>query len=116
MTIVLKRAYEDADKADGYRVLVDRLWPRGVSKDSAALDDWIKDVAPTDAQRKGLHSGDMPWQRFYDAYITRLQESRDTLQPLADKAARQTVTLVFAAKDVEHNNAVVLRDFLQSLA
>jgi uncharacterized protein YeaO (DUF488 family) len=115
MPILLKRAYEEPDDGDGYRVLVDRLWPRGVAKEAAALDDWLKDVAPSDALREAYHAGDLKWAQFRRRYLGELKTHGESLRPLARRAREAPVTLVFAARDPHRNNAVVLRSYLRML-
>lgn len=117
MTIKLKRAYDEAAKSDGFRVLVDRLWPRGVSKDDAAIDLWLKEIAPSDNLRKWFgHEADK-WSEFRTRYVEELDALGDALDPLRDALKQHgTVTLVFGAKDTEHNNAVALRDYLENRA
>ena len=115
MSIKLKRAFETPEREDGYRVLVDRLWPRGVSKADARIDEWPKEVAPRDELRKAFHHGEMGWDAFRRRYLAELKAHRETLRPLAERATRDTVTLVFAAKDAHHNNAVVLSQYLKML-
>lgn len=115
MTIKLKRAYDEAAKNDGFRVLVDRLWPRGVSKDDADIDLWIKDLAPTDELRKWFGHDPDKWSEFHTRYTKELDALGDALEPLRDAVKKHgTVTLVFGAKDTEHNNAVTLKDYLES--
>lgn len=115
MSIVLKRAFDAPESEDGHRVLVDRLWPRGVAKADARIDDWPKEVAPSDALRKGFHSDELGWGEFRRRYLAELRAHRETLRPLAERAARERVTLVFAAKDERHNNAAVLAQYLAML-
>ncbi len=115
MSIALKRAFEAPTPDDGYRVLVDRLWPRGVAKADARIDEWRKELAPSDALRKAFHAGELGWGEFRRRYLAELKAHREALRPLAEHAARDTVTLVFASKDVRHNNAVVLRQYLEML-
>jgi uncharacterized protein YeaO (DUF488 family) len=115
MPIALKRAYEPPAPEDGYRVLVDRLWPRGVPKGEAQLDEWMKDVAPSDELRRAYHSGALRWGEFRLRYLSELKSHRDTLRPLAQRARRERVTLIFSSRDEEHNNALVLRQYLQML-
>ena len=100
MPIRLKRAYDDPAEDDGFRVLVDRLWPRGVSKEEAALDRWMKEVAPSTALRKWFDHDPEKWDAFRRCYAAEL-DGRDG-----------TLTLVYAAKDTEHNGPVVLKDYL----
>jgi uncharacterized protein YeaO (DUF488 family) len=108
----LKRAYRPAAAADGTRILVDRLWPRGVSKSAAAIDLWMKEVAPSTALRQWFAHDPARWPEFRRRYAAELRGHRDQLATLRALARRKTVTLVFAARDEEHNDAVVLRDIL----
>ena len=114
MSIALKRAYEQAQRSDGYRVLVDKMWPRGRSKDELELDAWLKEIAPSDELRQSLHDGG-EWNDFRQRYLQELKSHRDTLRDLADKAQQGKLTLVYAASDAEHNNAVVVRQYLKML-
>lgn len=116
MTIAVKRVYEPAAPEDGLRVLVDRLWPRGLSKEAAAVALWEKDAAPSDELRKWFHADPSQWAEFRRRYLAELREQRDRLRELAERAAGETVTLLFASKDAEHNNAVVLAEYLRRLA
>lgn len=115
MSLALKRAFEAPTPEDGHRVLVDRLWPRGVAKADARIDAWPKEAAPSDALRKAYHSGELGWGEFRRRYLAELKAHRETLRPLVERAARERVTLVFAAKDERHNNAVVLAQYLAML-
>lgn len=115
MTTCLKRAYEPPSGRDGFRVLVDRIWPRGVSRDKAAIDQWLKDIAPSTALRQRLHNGAVGWGEFRRAYLAELKQHREALRPLAERARRGRVTLLFASRDEHHNNAVVLKEYLQRL-
>jgi uncharacterized protein YeaO (DUF488 family) len=108
----LKRAYRPAAAADGTRILVDRLWPRGIKKSAAAIDFWIKDVAPSTGLRKWFAHDPARWPAFRRRYAVELRGHRDELAGLRALARRKTVTLVFAARDEQHNDAVVLRDVL----
>ena len=110
MDIRLKRAYEPASPADGYRVLVDRLWPRGVSKQRAMLDDWQKELAPSTELRQWF--GHEP-RRFPEFRRRYLDELRSRLAELRRRARDGALTLVYAARDAEHNEAVVLADVLR---
>ncbi len=109
--VKLKRAYDPPARGDGWRVLVERLWPRGVRKQALALDAWEKDLAPSHALRKWFAHDPARWAEFQRRYRRELAEppARDRLRALVELAATRTVTLVFAARDVEHNNAVALR-------
>jgi uncharacterized protein YeaO (DUF488 family) len=104
----IKRAYEPASRRDGTRVLIDRLWPRGLKKTSAAIDDWRKDVAPTAALRQWFGHDPRRWPAFRRRYAQELRSHRDVIRDLAALASRRRVTLVYAAHDEAHNNAVVL--------
>jgi uncharacterized protein YeaO (DUF488 family) len=111
--IRLKRAYEPASPADGERVLVERLWPRGITKARAALDLWLKDVAPSPELRKWFGHDPAKWERFEQRYWKELQKPKEAVELLRRKANRGTVTLIYAARDVEHNGAVALKQFLE---
>lgn len=115
MTIALKRAYDEPSKQDGHRVLVDRLWPRGVSKKDMEIDNWLKKVAPSDSLRKSFHNGDLAWNEFRNAYLSELKDYREDLRRLVDISQQGKLTLVFGASDKEHNNAVVLMQYLKML-
>ena len=108
--IRIKRAYEPASREDGYRVLVDRLWPRGLRKDDAHLDAWLKELAPSDELRRWFGHEPSKFPAFRERYQHELREAaaRTALVELARRAAHETVTLVYAAHDESHNNAVVL--------
>jgi len=111
--IKIKRAYEKPAKEDGCRVLVDRLWPRGVKKVTAHFDAWMKDVAPTDTLRKWFGHEPEKWNGFQKKYRSELAKKKELVAELKKmKKEHGTLTLVFGAKDVEHNEAVVLADIL----
>lgn len=110
--IKLKRAYDDAESDDGTRILVDRLWPRGVRKVDAAIDLWAKDVAPSAGLRKWFGHDPARWPEFRRRYSEEMRQHREWLDELRALAQRGPITLVFAARDPAHNDAVVLRDFL----
>jgi uncharacterized protein YeaO (DUF488 family) len=114
MKVSIKRVYEKPDAADGFRVLVDRLWPRGVSKEHADVDEWLKDVGPSDDLRKWFGHVPDRFGEFATRYRAELAagEALSFLKALV--ADHENVTLVYSAKDEEHNQAVVLRDVLQS--
>jgi len=114
MKISIKRAYEDAMPGDGYRVLVDRLWPRGCSREALALADWTKDIAPSEKLRKWFNHDPARWQIFQDRYQQELasDQQRARLHSLLTAAGRGPLTLVYGAKDSEHNQAAVLRQVL----
>ena len=108
----LKRAYEPAEPTDGVRILVDRLWPRGVSKAKAALDDWIKEVAPSTELRKWFGHDPARWAEFQHRYRAELTEQSAALDRIRALARARVVTLVYSAHDEQHNDAVVLREVL----
>jgi uncharacterized protein YeaO (DUF488 family) len=110
--IKLKRIYEDASNDDGYRVLVDRLWPRGVSKEEAKLDEWDKEIAPSTELRKWFDHKEERFDEFAHRYREELKDKKETLDKLREKAKHNMLCLLYAAKDPEINQAVVLRDVL----
>jgi uncharacterized protein YeaO (DUF488 family) len=115
MQIQLKRTYDEPSTQDGYRVLVDGMWPRGVAKSEAKVDEWLKDIAPSDDLRKAFHNDELEWAEFRQRYLSELKEHKETLRPVAEKAREEQVTLLFASKDAEHNNAVVVKQYLEML-
>lgn len=114
--IQCKRVYDEPSPDDGTRVLVDRLWPRGVSKEEAELDAWMKEVAPSDELRTWFDHDPEKWEAFRRRYREELSENEDAVASLHEAATKGTLTLVYSAKDREHNNAVVLRDYLKRLS
>lgn len=108
----LKRAYEPRAPSDGTRILIDRLWPRGVTKAAAAIDQWVKEIAPSTALRKWFSHDPARWQEFRRRYAAELREHAEELSAIRSQARRGTVTLVYSAHDEAHNDAVVLRDIL----
>ncbi len=118
MNIALKRAYDRASLSDGARVLVDRLWPRGVTKQAAEIDAWLKDLAPSNELRRWYHQRPAQWLQFRKRYLNELvQPAADAaLQQLYDLARRRKkVTLVFSSRNLERNNAVVLKELLEGM-
>lgn len=113
MSVRLKRVYENAANADGYRVLVDRIWPRGVSKDAARLNAWRKELAPSSELRKWFGHDPQKWEDFKKRYFRELDDHPEDVEDLAKLARERRVTLLFGAKDEEHNNAVALREYLE---
>lgn len=112
MPVYTKRVYEDPDSADGTRVLVDRLWPRGVSKEEAQLDDWLKEIAPSDDLRNWFDHDPDRWDEFTERYRSELDDRPERVRELLEYVQSGTLTLLYAATDEEHNNAVVLVDYL----
>jgi len=110
--IRLRRAYQSPSRGDGTRILVDRLWPRGVRKSEAAIDRWTKTIAPTGALRTWFAHDPARWQEFRRRYAAELRGHSDEIAELRAMARRGPITLVFAAHDEAHNNAVVLRSVL----
>lgn len=112
--IKIKRAYEKSSNDDGFRVLVDQLWPRGLTKERAAIDLWMKEIAPSVALRRWFSHDPAKWNMFRKKYRDELQEKKALIEKINELAReKKSLTLVFAAKDVEHNNAVVLEELLQ---
>jgi uncharacterized protein YeaO (DUF488 family) len=118
MAVVVKRVYEPASRADGARVLVDRLWPRGLTRAGAALDDWLRDLAPSDQLRRWYHARPAHWAQFRGKYL------KELAQPAAEAALcrlhslvhrRKRVTLLFASKNAKRNNAVVLKELIEGM-
>jgi uncharacterized protein YeaO (DUF488 family) len=111
--IKLKRAYDKPAKDDGERILVERLWPRGLTKEQAKLDLWLKDVAPSTELRKWFGHDPDRWIEFRQRYLKELRQNADLIKLLKRKAKEGTITLIYAARDEEHNGALVLKQFLQ---
>ncbi|MET3660440.1 DUF488 domain-containing protein [Aquamicrobium ahrensii] len=111
--LAVKRIYEPASDGDGQRVLVDRLWPRGVKKEDARLDLWLKDIAPSDDLRHWFGHDPERWTEFQKRYRTELEGKGDALAELRALLAKGKVTLLFAAHDEEHNNAVALAAYIE---
>lgn len=112
MDILIKRIYDDAAKNDGTRILVDRIWPRGVSKEEAQLDEWMKEIAPSSELRKWFGHKDDRFQEFSKKYETELKNNSELVKELQDKAEKKRLTLLYGAKNAKHNQAVVLKKFL----
>ena len=114
MSIRLKRVYDKPAKSDGHRVLVDRLWPRGLKKSEARLDEWLKEIAPSTTLRKCFAHDPTRWTEFKKRYAAELDDQPEQVEQLARSAKKRTITLLFGAKDTEHNNAVALKEYLMS--
>ncbi|MFZ1076151.1 MAG: DUF488 family protein [Nitrosotalea sp.] len=112
--IKIKRVYESSSEEDGFRILIDRLWPRGLSKESAQIDAWLKDIAPSDNLRKWFSHDPKKWIEFKKRYYKELEEKKDIVSKirLFEKEKRM-VTFLYSAKDKEHNNAVFLQEYMQ---
>jgi len=111
--IQLKRVYEKPARKDGLRILVDRLWPRGLTKERAAVALWLKDVAPSTELRKWFGHDPAKWKQFQVRYRKELKGKKEALELLKQKSEEQTVTLVYGARDEEHNEALVLKGILE---
>ena len=112
MGIRIKRAYEEPYPVDGTRILVDRLWPRGLTKEKAKVDLWLKDVAPSTELRKWFAHDPAKWAEFRSRYLEELKGNKEQLSLLRQEAAKGAVTLVYGAKDQQHNEAVILQRLL----
>lgn len=107
-----KRIYDVPSRNDGYRALVDRLWPRGIKKEKAGIDLWLKDAAPSDELRKWFNHEPQKWGDFKKRYFAELEHKRGILKPIIEKL-EEGVTLLYSAKDREHNNALALKEYLE---
>jgi len=114
--IQVKRAYGPAAKSDGKRFLVDRLWPRGVTKEALRLEAWLKDVAPSGDLRRWFGHQPAKWDEFRRRYFAELDARPEAWRPILEAARRGNVTLLYGARDVEHNNAVALKEYLEKQA
>jgi uncharacterized protein YeaO (DUF488 family) len=111
--IQIKRAYDKPERSDGKRFLVDHLWPRGVTKAKLKADAWLKGLSPSEALRKWFAHDPQKWREFQRRYAAELNQHEEELQPLLNAAGEGQVTLLYGARDTEHNNAVVLKDYLE---
>ncbi len=114
--ILLKRAYEKSSREDGLRVLVDRLWPRGLTKERAAIELWLKELAPSTELRKWFAHDPAKWKEFQTRYRKELRDKKDLLQDLRKRSAERTITLVYGARDEQQNEAVVLKKLIEGRA
>ncbi|MDT6941578.1 DUF488 domain-containing protein [Brucella pseudogrignonensis] len=112
-TISIKRIYEAPAPEDGFRLLVDRVWPRGMTKEKAAIDLWDKGIAPSSELRKWFNHEPAKWDAFQMKYRVELATKEDALKRLLEASAGKPITLLYGAKDEQHNQAIVLRDFLK---
>ena len=110
--IKIKRIYETSEDSDGFRILVDRLWPRGIKKEQAKVDLWLKEIAPSDSLRKWFHHEPEKWMEFKQRYLTELKEKKDYVETIIAKLKKSPITLLYSAKDQLHNNALVLKEYL----
>jgi uncharacterized protein YeaO (DUF488 family) len=114
--IQLKRAYEKPGKQDGTRFLVERLWPRGVTKSSLPIAAWLKDAAPSTELRKWFSHDPAKWKAFRERYFAELESRPEAWYPLVEAARKGAVTLIYSSHDAEHNNAVALKEFVEAKA
>lgn len=113
MDIKIKRIYEKPEPEDGYRILIDRIWPRGVSKENAKLDNWIKEIAPSTELRKWFNHKEERFEEFSEKYVQELYKFPKITKDLIGKAKEKRLTLLYGAKDEKHNQAVILKQFLE---
>jgi len=111
--VKLKRVYEPAAPDDGKRILIDRLWPRGIRKEEGKIDEWLRDIAPSTELRKWFGHDPAKWQEFRSRYKKELKDKSELVEKLRAEAKKRTITLVFAAKDTVHVNAVVLKEVIE---
>jgi len=111
--IKLKRVYEKPSKGDGIRILVERLWPRGLTKERASVDLWLKDIAPSTELRKWFGHDPAKWEQFCKQYRVELEQRKDAVNLLKQKSEEGTITLVYAARDEKHNSAIALKEILE---
>jgi uncharacterized protein YeaO (DUF488 family) len=114
VSIRLKRAYDEYSQEDGYRVLVDRLWPRGISKEKLHIDDWLKEIAPSNELRKWYGHDPEKWDQFKQRYYKELKDKEQLIQGLLQRIEAGPITLVYSTKETEYNNAVALKEYLLS--
>lgn len=111
--IKIKRIYDPVSKDDGKRILVARLWPRGMKKDEAKIDEWLKKIAPSDELRRWFSHDPSKWQEFKTRYKREIKKKSELIERLRGEGKKGTITLLFSAKDTEHNNAVVLKELIE---
>ncbi len=110
--IKIKRIYEPASPDDGKRIYIDRLWPRGMKKEEVKIDEWLKEISPSDSLRKWFGHDPSKYKEFKRRYRKELEKHSEILERIRKEGKKETVTLLFSAKDVEHNNATVMRELL----
>ena len=113
MPIKIKRVYNKPAESDGFRILIDRLWPRGLSKETAKIDLWLKDIAPSDGLRKWFAHDPKKWAEFKRRYGEELKDKTELIELIRDKGRKQVVTLLYGAKDEECNNAITLKEYIK---
>ncbi len=109
----IKRIYDPPLPGDGKRILIDRLWARGIKKEDARVDEWIKDISPSTELRKWFGHDPAKWGEFKKRYLSELRDKKEILDRIKNEAKGKTVTLIYSARDQEHNNAVAMKEFLQ---
>jgi uncharacterized protein YeaO (DUF488 family) len=112
--VKIERIYESASPDDGKRIYIDRLWPRGMKKEEVKIDEWIKEISPSDSLRKWFGHDPSKYAEFKRRYTKELEKHSEILERIKKEAKKETVTLLFSAKDVEHNNATVLKELLSA--
>src|SRR4051794_39334419 len=115
MAVKIKRVYEKPDEGDGTRILVDRLWPRGLTKEKAKVDLWLKEIAPTTTLRKWFSHDPEKWDEFKKRYLSELKNNTEAVSTLKDEIKKGPVTLIYGARDEEHNEALVLKNTIDKL-
>lgn len=116
MNVRLKRAYDPVEDGDGVRILVDRLWPRGVRKAALQLDGWAKELAPSRSLRQWFAHDPDKWDEFRNHYLGELNAHHQQITDLLSGVGTSTLTLIYAARDAEHNHAIILKEYLESIA
>ena len=111
--INIKRSYDKPASGDGSRILVDRIWPRGVSKEELKIDEWLKEIAPSTSLRKWFGHDPKKWNEFKKRYFDELENNKDLIKKIIEQTKYSTVTFVYSAKDSEHNNAVALKEYIE---
>lgn len=109
----IKRIYEEPSESDGVRILIDRIWPRGINKSNAKIDIWLKDIAPSNELRKLFSHNREKWLEFKQHYIEELRSKNNFLDIIKQEAKKNNVTLLYGAKDMQYNNAIVLEEYLK---
>lgn len=113
MAIAIKRMYEEPSPKDGYRILVDRIWPRGISKEAAKIDEWLKDIAPSTELRKWFNHEPPKWIEFKKRYFAELKSKEKELEDIYSLLKKHHITIMYAAKSEEYNNAVALKEYIE---
>ncbi len=113
--LILKRIYDEPEESDGYRILIDRLWPRGISKEKAHLDEWLKELAPTTELREWFDHKEERFEEFSNRYKDELKQHSEQINYIKELTKKQQVCLLYGAKDEKHNQAIVLQSYLETL-